>query len=87
MEKEQVKRNKRFFIGVKIIVVSFILGWPVLFLTAALTVVFGRFWAVLGGIVYAISWIMLGIGILLAGVEGVKFAKEWVRKKYKRCGR
>lgn len=83
MEKIQDKRTKRFIIGVGIIVFSTVIGWPMLPICAFLALKLGPTWLVIGGVIYTISWILLGFGILLAGPAGIKFSKELFRKIFR----
>ena len=84
MEKEQEKKDKRFLIGVIIISVSFFLGWPVLALTGTMALIHGPIWFMIGGGVYGASWVMLGVGFILAGPAGIRYAKELIKKIFRR---
>lgn len=84
MENKQVKRNKVFITGIVIIVVSIVFGWPVLPVCAVLAAVYGGSWLKIGGVVYAISWVLLGLGALLAGPGGIRYAKGLLKRIFKK---
>ena len=72
-----------FFIGIIFIVSSSIIGWAAMFICGLMALKFGKFWAVTGIVIYALSWIPFGIGFLLAGQEGVIYAKKIFKKIFK----
>ncbi len=37
-----------------------------------------KFYYILGGAVYALSWVMLALGVVLAGYEGVRLVKRMI---------
>ena len=72
-----MKSNQYFQLGVLMIFFSFILGYGgVAIVTLLYTITQNNFWAFIGPILYTISWIILGFGILLAGKQGVQQAKK-----------
>ena len=82
-EKVKPKRSPRFKIGVFFLVVNMPFGYGGGALAAAIGVKMGRpaLGAGLGVGIYILSWIMLGMGILMAGPEGVQLVKD-LRKKW-----
>jgi len=80
----QQANPKRFFIGIALIIGSSAYGWAGLLGFNALALIYGVSWALLGLIIYGISWITFGIGIILAGRSGLLYAKEIVKKFFKR---
>ena len=82
-ETVRPKRSLRFKIGVFFLVVNMPFGYGGGFLAAAIGVKMGqpKFGVVLGVGIYILSWIMLGLGIWMAGPEGVQLVKD-LRKKW-----
>ena len=76
-----MKLKKRFWIGVVLLLVNSPIGWGGMLIcnTIALNK-HDSFYSVLGVIIYIISWVMLGLGFLLAGPEGIKFYKFLINK-------
>lgn len=69
-----------FYTGVALLVTNPVVGWAGVAVCAAL----GRrskkkgYYA-LGTAIYAFSWVMLAGGVILAGEEGVKRSKDFIR--------
>lgn len=84
MEEIQEKKSKRFILGVVLIAGSIAYGWIGLIGCNALAVRYGRFWFILGWIIYAISWVTYGLGFLLAGASGLAYAKRLFLQKGKK---
>ena len=82
-ETVKPKRNLRFKIGVFLLVLNMPFGYGGGALAAAIGMKMGRpaFGVDLGIGIYILSWIMLGLGIWMAGSEGVQFVKN-LRKKW-----
>jgi hypothetical protein len=82
-ETVRPKHSLRFKIGVFFLVVNMPFGYGGGALAAAIGVKMGRpaFGVGLGVGIYILSWIMLGLGIWMAGPEGVQFVKD-LRKKW-----
>jgi hypothetical protein len=74
--------NVRFKTGVYLIVLNIPFGQAGIVLAGLLAVRTGHkaFWAGIAVVVYALSWVMLGIGVVLSGKEGIQYAKELTRK-------
>lgn len=68
-----------FWFGVGLIVVNPILGWGGAAICGYLALRTGKkkFYVFLGGIIYAISWVMLLMGGYLTGKDGYALAKDW----------
>jgi hypothetical protein len=79
----KLKRSLRFKIGVFLLVVNVPFGYGGGALVAAIGVKMGQpaLGAGMGVGIYIISWMMLGLGILMAGPEGVQLVKD-LRKKW-----
>lgn len=72
---------RRFLAGVILIVVSSAIGWVSLAAGGALAPLYGRIALKIGGAIYALSWVLLGIGVLLSGKDGITYAKRLIRRK------
>ena len=71
----------RFWVGVALIVGNSPVGWGLMFLFTALaaaTAVNALY--VVGAAAYGVSWVMLGLGVLLAGPEGFRYARAYLRR-------
>lgn len=82
-------KSKRFVVGVVLLVINVPFGYGGMAVCAALAASHPdrvKYYTVVGGSVYALSWIMLGLGAWLAGPEGVRYSKELMRKWFKRGG-
>ena len=66
--------NKKFLIGTLLIISNFILGKIALPL-------FG-IWFGFGLSLYTFSWLILIIGLILCGKEGLSYTKGWYRKLF-----
>jgi hypothetical protein len=84
--EETGKRSLKFRIGVFFLVFNIplgLVGW-IIAASLAVTSPHKAFWAGFGIAVYAISWGMLGLGVLMAGKEGMALAREFTRKLLRR---
>lgn len=77
---EKTKSSKKFLIGVILILVSIVYGWIGLFVCNAFALRYGRSFVILGWVIYGFSWVTYGLGFLLAGREGILYAKKIFRK-------
>ena len=70
--------KKLFHIGVAVILISYIIGWISVALGAVAypNISLVKFW---GG-VYIFTWIMLGFGFLMSGLEAIHYAKQHMKK-------
>ena len=76
--------SARFWIGVIFLVTNIPLGYAFLGLAALLTSITGnKNWAIIGTIGYGITWIMLGLSVVLLGKDSVRLSKLVIRGKYK----
>jgi hypothetical protein len=85
-EAAKPKWSLRFKIGVLLLVINVPVGYGGGALMAALGVKVGKpaLGAGLGIVIYAISWIMLGLGIWMAGPEGVQLVDDFRKKLFRR---
>ena len=74
-------KNIKFNIGLALLILNFPVGYGGLLATGALAARTEKpFWLLVGLGFYIVSWIMLGLGVLLAGAEGIKKAKSiWLK--------
>ena len=64
-------------IGLVLLATNVPVGWGgALACTTMAATYKSRFWGILAGVIYAISWIMLGVGFLLAGKNLVDIMKK-----------
>ena len=78
----ELKWTPRFKIGVVLLVSNIPMGLIGFALTGIMAATTGNkaFWAMIGVIIYGLSWAMLGLGVLLAGPQGVGYVKALRRK-------
>lgn len=70
----------KFWIGIILLVTNQPFGWGAMLLCSALAVkTKKKFFYFLGIGAYALSWGMLGLGVLLAGPEGVKYSRNLLK--------
>jgi hypothetical protein len=71
-----MKLGFRFRLGLVLLTTNQPLGWGALLLCAALAVKTGRkelyYWGI---VAYGLSWVMLGVGVVLAGRDGLQYAR------------
>ena len=74
----QPPSRARFRAGVICIVMNYVLGAPFLVVVESVAAVQGSGQlAIIGTVVYAFSWGLLGLGVWLAGPEVVTTVKAW----------
>ena len=74
-------KNKRFWIGIILLVTNQPIGWGGMIIANALALKHHNiFYTYLGFGIYALSWGMLGLGVLLAGQQG----KIWLKEIYQK---
>jgi hypothetical protein len=84
IETVKPKRSLRFKIGLFLLAVNLPFGYG----GCALSVLIGLkmhrpvLGAEIGLGIYIISWLMLGLGTLMAGPEGVRLVKEFSNKRF-----
>jgi hypothetical protein len=63
-------------VGLGLVALSFLLGWPTIALLGLIAAGSQDAWIVVvgGPTTYAVSWVMLGIGVLLAGRDATRTA-------------
>lgn len=72
----RAKPSARLLVGVGLIGLSMLLGWPLISALGALAIYFSEpLIAVIGGpVAYGLSWAVYGVGLLVAGREALYYA-------------
>ena len=71
----------KFWIGITLLVTNQPIGWGAMFIFNALSINKQNvLFSVLGFGAYLLSWGMLGLGLLLAGPEGIKYSRSLIKK-------
>jgi len=87
-DAEIIKFSLRFYVGILLLMANQPLGWLALLICNALAI--GRhsiFFTYLGFTLYALSWVVLGVGVLLAGPEGVRYSRLLMKRGWRSCTR
>ena len=78
----------RTWIGIALLVINQPVGYGAILVCNALAIEkHNPFFSYLGFGVYALSWAMLGLGLWLAGPEGIKYARRLFKKLWHFLGR
>jgi hypothetical protein len=86
-ERRRLLASPRFRLALGLFLANVLLGWPLVFLLAAVAVLLGAKWlGLVGGMIaYAASWIVLGIAVLIGGQEvvihGRWLIRRWMEKR------
>lgn len=83
-KQENNTRGKRFIIGIAVMIFSSAYGWIAVFGGPILSVKYGRFYAILGIVIYAVSWVTFLIGGWIAGPAGFQYVKQFWKKVFRR---
>lgn len=79
------QHGKLFAIGIGLMLVNVPLGWLGLLAASALAAATGTArWLLVGAVIYGISWVLLGVGFLLAGKAGIHRVREIRRRRKER---
>ena len=74
----------KFWIGIILLMTNQPVGWGAIFIGN--TISFNKqdsLYSFLGIGTYALSWGMLGLGVLMAGPEGVKYSRSLLKKLWR----
>ena len=75
----------QFKTGVVLLVINVPFGYGGMAITAAIAAAKKQpGWLIAGGVIYGLSWLMLGLGILMAGPEGIKYVKGFRGKRLRK---
>lgn len=76
-----MKLNLKFIVGVILLATNQPLGWGAMLLSGAIALKTGKtFFYFIGIGAYALSWVMLGVGLFLAGKEGLPYLKMLLKR-------
>lgn len=76
-----------FWIGVALLVTNTPFGWLAIVACTSLAVVYtAKVFYTLGAVAYGVSWVMLGVGLLLVGSEGAGKVRRALLRIFK-CSR
>ena len=71
----------KFLIGIILLIINQPLGWGAMLICNALTIEkHNVLFSFLGIGAYALSWGILGLGLLMAGPEGIKYSRSLLKK-------
>jgi len=75
-ETKPVTFGPRFYIGILLLTVNQPLGWAALLICNAVALAKkSLFFSCLGFSAYALTWVMMGLGFLLAGPQGLRYSR------------
>ena len=73
--------SPKFWIGIILLIINQPLGWGAVLICNALMIKKqNAIFSFLGIGAYALSWVILGLGLLLAGPEGIKYFRSLPKK-------
>ncbi|HIJ56449.1 MAG TPA: hypothetical protein HPQ03_10025 [Deltaproteobacteria bacterium] len=76
-----MKFSFKFWVGIILLTTNQPLGWGTMFIFNALSVnKQDALYSFLGIGAYALSWGMLGLGLLMVGPEGIKYSRTMLKK-------
>ena len=79
-----MKFSLKFWIGIVLLTTNQPLGWGAMLACDAIAINKDHeFFFYLGIALYALSWGMLGLGVLLAGPEGVRYSRLLLKKAWR----
>jgi hypothetical protein len=86
MAEIQRTGKMRFKLGVFLLILNIPYGIGGAAIAASIGVASGHklFWSAVAVAIYASSWAMLGLGVLLAGPEGLQYARELRNRLFKK---
>ena len=80
-----MKFSLKFWIGIVLLTANQPLGWGAMIVCDALAISKNNeFFFYLGIALYSLSWGFLGLGVLLAGPEGVRYSRLLLKKSRER---
>ena len=76
----------KFWIGIILLITNQPVGWGAMLIGNTLSInKHDALFSYLGIGTYAFSWGMLGLGLLMAGPEGIKYSRSLIRKLRNFC--
>jgi len=71
----------KFWIGIILLITNQPLGWGAMLICNSLAIKkYNALFSFLGIGAYALSWGILGLGLLMAGPEGIKYSRSLLKK-------
>lgn len=81
-----IRFSLRFYIGIILLTINQPLGWGAMLICNAIAL--NRqdlFFTYLGLVIYALTWGMMGLGVLLAGPEGIRYSRLLLKRGWRYC--
>ena len=76
----------KFWIGIVLLLTNQPLGWGAMLIGNTISInKQDALFSYLGIGTYAFSWGMLGLGLFMAGPEGIKYSRSFIRKLWNFC--
>ncbi|MBW2560463.1 MAG: hypothetical protein JRE40_06360 [Deltaproteobacteria bacterium] len=83
-----IKLSLRFYIGILLLTTNQPLGWGAMLICNAIAIDRQNiFFTYLGLGFYALTWGMMGLGVLLAGPEGIRYSRLLLKRGWLYCTR
>ena len=83
-DKKPTKPSLRFYIGIILLTTNQPIGWAAMAACNAIAInKQDIFFTYLGFAFYALTWGMLGLGVVLAGPEGVRFSRLLLKRAWR----
>ena len=77
----------KFWVGIILLITNQPIGWGAMLIGNTLSInKQDALFSYLGIGTYAFSWGMLGLGLLMAGPDGIKYSRSLIRKFRNFCG-
>ncbi len=87
-DTRSIKFSLKFYIGIILLTTNQPLGWGAMLICNTIAIDKQNiFFTYLGFGFYALSWGMLGLGLLLAGPEGVRYSRLLLKRGWQYCAR
>ena len=76
-----MKQSLKFRIGITLLLINYPVGWGGVSLCSTLAILNDNAKLHFVGIgIYTLSWLMLGLGLLLAGPEGIQYSRILLKR-------
>ena len=87
-DTKAIKFSLKFYIGIILLTTNQPIGWAAMLACNAIAInKHNIFFTYLGFAFYALSWGMLGLGVLLAGPEGIRYSRLLLKRAWRYCTR
>ena len=85
-ETKTSKLSLRFYIGIVLLTVNQPLGWAALLICNAVALAKeSLFFTCLSFVLYALTWVMMGLGFVLAGPQGLCYSRLLLARAWHWC--